>query len=350
MPGGQPASARRRRGGGRRRPASAAGDAGAPAEPGQVHPRLLEQQRHLQRVLRRSPPGDLALLGELAEPFERDAELRAGAGLPDQADGSVARVPEAVRHPRREVERLALAQLAAIPPAAEAHRQDPLDDRDPLLRPLVDVARRALRPRREQDLGPPPVLLVARHGQDREPLPPVGASRYRSGEATELEGGPLPKQSAGILLYRVRQGAVEVLLVHPGGPFWAKKDLGAWSIPKGEYQQGEDPLAVALREFEEETGHRPSRERPLELGAIRQRGGKVLSAWALAGDLDADATTSNTFTLEWPPRSGRRREFPEVDRAGWFDPATAREKLNPAQAELVDRLLATLAEQPERGR
>ncbi len=292
-----------------------------------------------------------------------------------------------MRHPRREVERLALAQLAAIPPAAEAHRQDPLDDRDPLLRPLVDVARRALRPRREQDLGPPPVLLVARHGQDREPLPrhrvlqhvangrhgaplgstrsernhtrcrlssdplpAVGASRYRSGEATELEGGPLPKQSAGILLYRVRQGAVEVLLVHPGGPFWAKKDLGAWSIPKGEYQQGEDPLAVALREFEEETGHRPSRERPLELGAIRQRGGKVLSAWALAGDLDADATTSNTFTLEWPPRSGRRREFPEVDRAGWFDPATAREKLNPAQAELVDRLLATLAEQPERGR
>src|SRR6266545_1652946 len=336
MPGGQPASARRRRGGGRRRPASAAGDAGAPAEPGQVHPRLLEQQRHLQRVLRRSPPGDLALLGELAEPFERDAELRAGAGLPDQADESVARVPEAVRHPRREVERLALAQLAALPPAAEAHRQDPLDDRDPLLRPLVDVARRALRPRREQDLGPPPVLLVARHGQDREPLPrhrvlqhvatgrhgaplgstrsernhtrcrlssdplpAVGASRYRSGEATELEGGPLPKQSAGILLYRVRPGAVEVLLVHPGGPFWAKKDLGAWS---------------------------------------------------LAGGLDADATTSNTFTLEWPPRSGRRREFPEVDRAGWFDPATAREKLNPAQAELVDRLLATLAEQPERGR
>jgi predicted NUDIX family NTP pyrophosphohydrolase len=227
----------------------------------------------------------------------------------------------------------------------------------------VDVARRALRPRREHDLGPPPVLLVARHGQDRERSPvtgfsstsptaatAVGASRYRSGEATELEGGPLPKQSAGILLYRVRQGAVEVLLVHPGGPFWAKKDLGAWSIPKGEYQQGEDPLAVALREFEEETGHRPSRERPLELGAIRQRGGKVLSAWALAGDLDADATTSNTFTLEWPPRSGRQREFPEVDRAGWFDPATAREKLNPAQAELVDRLLATLAEQPERGR
>jgi predicted NUDIX family NTP pyrophosphohydrolase len=149
----------------------------------------------------------------------------------------------------------------------------------------------------------------------------------------------------------VRQEDVEVLLVHPGGPFWAKKDLGAWSIPKGEYQQGEDPLAAALREFEEETGHRPSGERrPLELGTVQQRGGKVLTAWALAGDLDADAATSNTFTMEWPPRSGNRREFPEVDRAGWFDPPAAREKLNPAQAELVDRLLEALAGQAERGR
>jgi predicted NUDIX family NTP pyrophosphohydrolase len=165
------------------------------------------------------------------------------------------------------------------------------------------------------------------------------------------EGGRLPKQSAGILLYRVRQhGEVEVLLVHPGGPFWAKKDLGVWSIPKGEYQQGEDPLDAALREFEEETGHRLPRERPLGLGTIRQRGGKLLRAWALAGDLDADATTSNTFTIEWPPRSGSQREFPEVDRAGWFDPPAARKKLNPAQVELVDRLLATLAGQPERGR
>lgn len=135
--------------------------------------------------------------------------------------------------------------------------------------------------------------------------------------------------------------------MHPGGPLWAKKDLGAWSVPKGEYQEGEEPLAVALREFEEETGQRPPAERPLELGTVRQRGGKVLSAWALAGDLDATATTSNTFTMEWPPRSGRQREFPEVDRAGWFDPATAREKLVAAQAELVDRLLAALAAQPE---
>jgi predicted NUDIX family NTP pyrophosphohydrolase len=137
--------------------------------------------------------------------------------------------------------------------------------------------------------------------------------------------------------------------VHPGGPFWANRDLGAWSIPKGEYQQGEDPLTAALREFEEETGQRPPGGRALELGTVRQRGGKVLDAWALAGDLDAAATTSNTFTMEWPPRSGKRREFPEVDRAGWFDPEAAREKLVAAQAELVDRLLATLAEQ-ERGR
>jgi predicted NUDIX family NTP pyrophosphohydrolase len=151
------------------------------------------------------------------------------------------------------------------------------------------------------------------------------------------------RRSAGILLYRVREGAVEVLLVHPGGPFWAKKDLGAWSIPKGEYEQGEDPLTVALREFEEETGHPPPRAGLLELGSVRQRGGKVLTAWAAAGDLDPAAIASNTFTMVWPPRSGTRREFPEVDRAGWFDPAAAREKLLQAQAELVDRLLAALA-------
>jgi predicted NUDIX family NTP pyrophosphohydrolase len=152
----------------------------------------------------------------------------------------------------------------------------------------------------------------------------------------------MPKQSAGILLYRVRGRAVEVLLVHPGGPFWARKDLGAWSIPKGEYEPGDDPLAVALREFEEETGHPPPRAGLRELGVVRQRGGKVLTAWAAAGDLDAAAITSNTFTLEWPPRSGVRREFPEVDRAGWFDLDTAREKLLAAQRDLLDRLPATL--------
>jgi predicted NUDIX family NTP pyrophosphohydrolase len=153
----------------------------------------------------------------------------------------------------------------------------------------------------------------------------------------------MAKRSAGILLYRRRGGAVEVLLVHPGGPLWANKDLGAWSIPKGEYGEGEDPLAVALREFEEETGHRPPQAGLVELGEVRQRGGKVVTAWAAPGDLDPSAITSNTFTLEWPPRSGTRREFPEVDRAGWFELASARGKLLAAQAELVDRLRSVIA-------
>jgi predicted NUDIX family NTP pyrophosphohydrolase len=152
----------------------------------------------------------------------------------------------------------------------------------------------------------------------------------------------MARRSAGILLYRRRGGGVEVLLVHPGGPLWARRDAGAWSIPKGEYGDGEDPVAVALREFQEETGQRPPEGALVPLGEVRQRGGKVVTAFAVAGDLDPAAITSNTFTLEWPPRSGVRREFPEVDRAGWFDPATAREKLPAAQAELVDRLLAAL--------
>jgi predicted NUDIX family NTP pyrophosphohydrolase len=154
----------------------------------------------------------------------------------------------------------------------------------------------------------------------------------------------MARRSAGLLLYRRRDGAVEVLLVHPGGPLWARRDAGAWSIPKGEVGEGEDPRAVALREFEEETGHPPPRGELVALGEVRQRGGKLVTAWAAAGDLDPAAITSNTFTLEWPPQSGRRRQFPEVDRAGWFDPATAREKLLAAQAELVDRLLAALGE------
>jgi predicted NUDIX family NTP pyrophosphohydrolase len=154
----------------------------------------------------------------------------------------------------------------------------------------------------------------------------------------------MPKQSAGILLYRVRGGRVEVLLVHPGGPWWVNKDLGAWSIPKGEYGQGEDPEATAVRELEEETGYALGTGELLPLGTLRQRGGKLVSAWAAAGDLDPAAITSNTFTLEWPPRSGRLREFPEIDRAAWFDPATARQKLSAAQAELIDRLLVALDE------
>jgi predicted NUDIX family NTP pyrophosphohydrolase len=153
----------------------------------------------------------------------------------------------------------------------------------------------------------------------------------------------MAKRSAGILLYRLSAGAPEVLLVHPGGPLWAKRDLGAWSIPKGEYAEAEDPLACALREFEEELGARPPTGAPLELGAIRQKGGKVVTAWAIEGDLDAGATRSNTFTIEWPPRSGVTREFPEIDRADWFAVEEARERLLPAQAELLDRLLERLA-------
>jgi predicted NUDIX family NTP pyrophosphohydrolase len=154
----------------------------------------------------------------------------------------------------------------------------------------------------------------------------------------------VPKRSAGILLYRIAEpaGTLEVLLVHPGGPLWARKDLGAWSIPKGEYQDADDPLQAALREFEEETGLRPPAERLLALGTVRQRGGKLLTAWAARGDLDADRVRSNTFTLEWPPRSGQVREFPEVDRAAWLDPQAARAKLLAAQTELLDRLLAAV--------
>jgi len=130
-----------------------------------------------------------------------------------------------------------------------------------------------------------------------------------------------------------------VLLVHPGGPFWARRDAGAWSIPKGEYADGEDPLACARREFEEELGvSPPAADTLVELGTIKQRGGKRVTAWAAPGDLDPDAIVSNTFTLEWPPRSGTQREFPEVDRAGWFPLAEAHEKINPAQGELLDRL------------
>jgi predicted NUDIX family NTP pyrophosphohydrolase len=147
------------------------------------------------------------------------------------------------------------------------------------------------------------------------------------------------RTSAGILLHRVRDGAREVLLVHPGGPFWARKDAGAWSIPKGEYGDGDDPRACALREFEEELGSAlPADAELTELGTVRQSGGKVITAYAAAGDLDAAAITSNTFTIEWPPRSGRTQEFPEVDRAEWFTLATAREKINAAQADFLDRL------------
>ena len=146
------------------------------------------------------------------------------------------------------------------------------------------------------------------------------------------------RRSAGIVLYRAGDGGLEVLLVHPGGPFWAKKDLGAWSIPKGEYEPGEDPRACALREFEEETGGQLPATELIELGAVVQKAGKEVTAWAARGDLDAAAVRSNCFTMEWPPRSGRQQEFPEIDRAEWFALDQARAKLVAAQAELIDRL------------
>jgi predicted NUDIX family NTP pyrophosphohydrolase len=146
------------------------------------------------------------------------------------------------------------------------------------------------------------------------------------------------KRSAGILLHRRRDGGHEVLLVHPGGPFWAKKDVGAWSIPKGEYEDGEDARACALREFAEEIGAPPPDGELVDLGEVRQRSGKVVTGWALEGDADADAIRSNTFTMEWPPRSGTMREFPEVDRAAWFSLDEARERILPGQAPLLDRL------------
>ncbi len=159
----------------------------------------------------------------------------------------------------------------------------------------------------------------------------------------------MPARSAGILLYRpapparkavpgLTPPALEVLLVHPGGPLWARRDAGAWSIPKGEYEPEEAALAAARREFAEELGIAPPGGSPADLGEIRQRSGKLVRAWALAGDLDPGAVASNTFELEWPPRSGRMRAFPEVDRAAWFTLTVARAKINPAQVALLDRL------------
>jgi predicted NUDIX family NTP pyrophosphohydrolase len=150
------------------------------------------------------------------------------------------------------------------------------------------------------------------------------------------------RRSAGILLYRMRRGEPEVLLVHPGGPFWARKDAGAWSIPKGEHGDDEDPQACALREFEEETGTALPSDELVDLGEVRLKSGKLVVAWAAEGDLDAGAIRSNTFELEWPPRSGRVQAFPEVDRAEWFGLDAARDKLNPAQVPFPERLQALL--------
>lgn len=152
------------------------------------------------------------------------------------------------------------------------------------------------------------------------------------------------KESAGILLFRNR-AELEVLLIHPGGPYWSKKDLGAWSVPKGEPDPGEEKRQCALRELGEELGPAApqlSLTDLIELGSIRQKGGKLVHAWAVEADFDPAKLDSNNFEFEWPPRSGQRRQFPEVDRAEWFEPDEARRKINPAQAPLLDRLLEAL--------
>jgi predicted NUDIX family NTP pyrophosphohydrolase len=147
----------------------------------------------------------------------------------------------------------------------------------------------------------------------------------------------MSKKSAGLLLFRQGPQGLEVLLVHPGGPFWASKDDGTWSIPKGEFGEEEDPLAAAKREFEEETGARPEGEF-LPLEPLKQPGGKLVFAWAVRSDFDPSGLKSNTFSMEWPPRSGRRQEFPEVDRAAWFGVESARRKMLRGQVGFLDRL------------
>ena len=151
----------------------------------------------------------------------------------------------------------------------------------------------------------------------------------------------MAKRSAGILFYRGEEGGIEVLLVHPGGPFWAKKDAGVWSIPKGEYDEGEEPLACAVREFTEELGAVPSGPF-LELGEFRQPSRKAVRAWAARGEFDPADIKSGTFEIEWPPKSGRMQVFPEVDRAAWFTPDAARRKILPGQLPFIDRLLQAL--------
>jgi predicted NUDIX family NTP pyrophosphohydrolase len=160
-----------------------------------------------------------------------------------------------------------------------------------------------------------------------------------------MAGGTMPRTSAGILLHRVGAAGREVLIGHMGGPFWAKKDAGGWSIPKGEYGPGEDAFAVACREFEEELGTPVPAADFLPLGELRTTSSKVLTVWAADGDLDASAAVSNTFELEWPPRSGRVQEFPEIDRAAWFGIEEARSKLVKGQVGFLDRLLERLSVQ-----
>ncbi len=152
----------------------------------------------------------------------------------------------------------------------------------------------------------------------------------------------MAKQSAGLLVYRGSGASLEVLLVHPGGPFWAKKDDGAWFLPKGEIELEEEPLAAARREFREELGMDAPAGTPVELGTVKNKGGKLIFAWALAGDVDLAGFHSNTFQLEWPPRSGKMRDFPEVDRARYFGVEEASRKLHTAEQPLLARLLERL--------
>lgn len=149
----------------------------------------------------------------------------------------------------------------------------------------------------------------------------------------------MPTLSAGLLLYRGDGPGLEVLIGHPGGPFWARKDEGAWSIPKGEYAEGEDPWEAARREFAEEIGTPPPDGPRIDFAPLRQPSGKIITAFAVRGDLDVSGAVSNTFTMEWPPRSGRLREFPEIDRVAWFDLEAARAKLLKGQRPLLDRLV-----------
>jgi predicted NUDIX family NTP pyrophosphohydrolase len=154
------------------------------------------------------------------------------------------------------------------------------------------------------------------------------------------------KHSAGILMYRIRNRALELLLAHPGGPFWARRNIGAWSIPKGEFDpHGEKPLSAAKREFEEETGHAIDGDF-VDLGISRQKGGKTVHAWAVQGDLDPAKMKSNTFSMEWPPRSGKQQTFPEIDQVDWFDVETAKGKINNGQVVFIERLLEDLSSSP----
>jgi predicted NUDIX family NTP pyrophosphohydrolase len=152
----------------------------------------------------------------------------------------------------------------------------------------------------------------------------------------------MSRKSAGILLYRIHKKTPEVLLVHPGGPIWKNKDLGAWSIPKGEYDEEEAPLQAALRELHEETGVQIKQSKCVPLTPIRQKSGKQVLAWAMKGDLDTDHIKSNLFEFEWPPKSGKKQFFPEVDKAAWFTFPEAKEKINPAQVALLNELDAML--------